>query len=352
MRSLIIPLHILPSFFTQAGAYSHDIYVMSRPVTRKQLIAAFTELQEYYAKRGDTYRERALRAAISQIITMNDGLTTATDILAEVNKHKYPGIGKGITNKIAVLASGNTLPELIELQASPDIRAYEAFEGIVGVGPATIRRWISAGILSLGALRKAVGAGSITLNNAQRLGLHYYTDLNTRIPRSEVTTIGIYIKEFIEYVIARNTIDVDVSIEITGSYRRGHKDSGDIDMLVMTDPFITSLLHKVGTSLPDTPGYIDILSVGDERLTFLYRHRRLVRQVDILHVSRSSYPAALLYFTGSYSFNTMMRNVAKMRGYKLNQSGIYKAGRPLPVTREEDIFDIIGLKYVPPHQRS
>ncbi len=95
-----------------------------------------------------------------------------------------------------------------------------------------------------------------------------------------------------------------------------------------------------------------MISMGDERLTFLYRHRRLVRQIDILHVARSSYPAALLYFTGSYAFNTTMRNMAKAQGYKLNQAGIYKAGRALSIAKEEDIFSIIKLDYVPPQLRS
>ncbi len=350
-------------------------------MTKDELIAALSELQKLYGILNDIYRERALKTAVSTIQSMSQ--QSANEILAELTTHKYPGIGTGIISKIQEIIDGSGASrELIKLRNSRKVQAYKVFEGIIGVGPATIKRWISAGILSLPHLRKAISKGDITLNNTQRLGLHYYTDLNTRIPRSEVKALGDMMKNIIiklgpasiksgtiiypgDNKTGQNTAQQrpqtynNIIFEITGSYRRGHVDSGDIDILISMPAggLDTHLLDRLNTAISQTSNYIDTLSKGNERLTFLYRSpvSKLVRQFDILHVAYSSYYAALLYFTGSYSFNTMMRDTAKRRGYRLNQSGLYKIkGSKLihiPVTSEEDIFKTLGMTYVAPHLR-
>jgi hypothetical protein len=60
-----------------------------------------------------------------------------------------------------------------------------------GIGSATAWKLIDEyRLLSLDALRKASNRDPSLLNHNQKLGLQYYDDINTRIPRSEVTAIG------------------------------------------------------------------------------------------------------------------------------------------------------------------
>ena len=86
--------------------------------------------------------------------------------------------------------------------------------------------------------------------------------------------------------------------------------------------------------------------------------RKKVRRIDVRFVPYEYYPAALLYFTGSYELNTQMRQVAKTMGYKLNEYGLFKekkdgtfADNPIKVKSEKDIFKKLKLDYLEPPER-
>src|SRR5262249_29252915 len=49
-------------------------------------------------------------------------------------------------------------------------------------------------------------------------------------------------------------------------------------------------------------------------------------QVDLRIVPKESYGAALVYFTGSKAHNIVLRGMAKDRGLRINEYGVYKVG--------------------------
>lgn len=68
------------------------------------------------------------------------------------------------------------------------------------------------------------------LSSGQLLGLQYYDDLNSRIPRAEV-------RELFELIEKEaKAIDPALIIDPMGSYRRGEETSGDLDILLSRDP--------------------------------------------------------------------------------------------------------------------
>lgn len=72
------------------------------------------------------------------------------------------------------------------------------------------------------------------------------------------------------------------------------------------------------------------------------------RRIDIRFISYDSYPTALLYFTGSSTTNKHMREIAKKKGMKLSEYGLFdKNGKPIKVSSERDIFYVLGMEYVP-----
>jgi DNA polymerase/3'-5' exonuclease PolX len=77
-------------------------------------------------------------------------------------------------------------------------------------------------------------------------------------------------------------------------------------------------------------------------------------RIDIRLVPLESYYTALIYFTGSYQLNTMMRLKAKKLGYKLNEYGLYKTKSDIPImlNSEKDLFDILKIEYLEPQQRN
>jgi DNA polymerase (family 10) len=74
-------------------------------------------------------------------------------------------------------------------------------------------------------------------------------------------------------------------------------------------------------------------------------------QVDLRVVSDQEFPFALLYFTGSKEHNTALRQIAKTRGLKLNEYGLFKGTKSLPCKGEADIYQALSLNFIPPELR-
>ena len=90
----------------------------------------------------------------------------------------------------------------------------------------------------------------------------------------------------------------------------------------------------------------------------------LHRRLDLLFVPWKERGAALIYFTGNDIFNRSLRLLASKKGMGLNQRGLWKdtmrgPGR-VKITRgslvasesEEEIFEILGVPWRPPHLRN
>lgn len=297
------------------------------------LINALSELAKIYAIMGQEYKSRAYHKAI-----------------LELKNARMDSISPAIRDKISEYNNSGRIAELEKLKKDTKIRAYMELSRILGVGPATIEKWWDLKIRSIANLRAAVAKKKVALNKMQKYGLRYYDDLNTRIPRAEVASLGGYIKQTLIQ------INPNIIFEIAGSYRRGAESSGDIDIIVSDrGHFVQDLLESLVTELSHDPRYIDTLSKGLERVTFLYKYADRVRQVDILNIPYPSYYAALVYFTGSYEFNTVMRGFAKTHGFRLNQNGLFKISAKgmthVPIQSEQELFQLLGLEYVSPSAR-
>ena len=78
-------------------------------------------------------------------------------------------------------------------------------------------------------------------------------------------------------------------------------------------------------------------------------------QVDMRVVPAESFGAALVYFTGSKDHNIVLRGLAKDRGLKINEYGVFRvdgeketfvAGRT-----EEEVYATLDLPWIPPELR-
>jgi DNA polymerase (family 10) len=74
-------------------------------------------------------------------------------------------------------------------------------------------------------------------------------------------------------------------------------------------------------------------------------------QLDLRVVPRDSYGAALQYFTGSQAHNIQLRRRAQERGLKINEYGVFKGSRRLAGRTEEEVYEAVGLPWIPPELR-
>lgn len=304
----------------------------------------FDKLQRIYDILGEPYTAMAYRTGAAAVRNLD--YTIGPNRMPDTGVNKVRGIGTGLAAKIREIVDTDRCAELDKLEAEPEVKAFDIFSGTIGFGPMTIRKLIAAKIYNHDDLRKAVSREKIKLTSAQGLGLKYYTDLQTRIPRAEVTTLG---GKFISLI---KSLSPSANVEIVGSYRRGLPTSGDIDIICTAAG--AKIRSEFQRELEADPKYIGTISQGPQRITFLY-YGALCRQVDILWVPKSAHAAAILYFTGSANFNQQMRGHALRNGFRLNQMGLFKVTKSglkeVPAKTEEDIFTALGLPFVPPASR-
>ena len=106
-------------------------------------------------------------------------------------------------------------------------------------------------------------------------------------------------------------------LELAGSYRRGKDTVGDLDLLVVAGDAggVMDRFGRVSRRRPKcwpaaTPRCRSGWHAGF--------------QVDLRIVPAESFGAALQYFTGSKDHNVVLRGLAKQRGLKINEYGVFR----------------------------
>ncbi|KAK3500618.1 hypothetical protein B0T13DRAFT_488075 [Neurospora crassa] len=308
-------------------------------------IEVLQSMCDYYSRVSDQWRTTAYRKAIATLKRQKTRITTADEA------YHLPSIGKRLAEKIEEIVTTDSLRRLEYAQASPLDHVLATFLKIYDVGNGRANKWISQGFRTLDDLKQKAN-----LTHNQRIGVDHYGDLNTRIPRREVTAIGDYIKK------EAAQIDPAVELLIGGSYRRGAESSRDVDFIIT---------KKNTTSSADlVPFFERLLKVLTDKgcvvatLSALHADRKgKDGPGNFLLVPETEYGAALIYFTGNDIFNRSMRLLASKKGMRLNQRGLYKEvmrgrgrvkateGQLVEGRDERRIFEILGVKWREPEER-
>ena len=299
---------------------------MSVPTAK--LIQTLQEL----AQAASGFRKTAFSKAVEAVKKHKKATITKAELVA------YQGIGEGILRRFDELVSSGGLAELKEHEE--ERKVVELFEGIYGVGPVLAKKWFQQGSRTLKDIPVE------TLTRSQSLGLKYYKDINSRIPRHEIDQIN---RELSRVVSAFNSKHkLNIRAKICGSYLRGRESSGDIDIIISDEldrPFIDAFLK-------DSIGlFHHILAKGDSKVLTLGGLGQIERRIDLELVEREDWAYALLYFTGSANFNKHMRGIAKDKGYLLNHAGLFMGDAKVSAETERDIFDFLDMKYLTPEER-
>lgn len=148
----------------------------------------------------------------------------------------------------------------------------------------------------------------------------------------------IYVEDTVKAMGMKNYV-------IAGSYRRNAEYVGDIDVICL-DSRRPVLLDVISEGPEQIAGWVEVVgTVGTTHGT-----TGKVR-CDVRFCSAEDFPAMLLYFTGSKEFNIRQRGIAKKKGFKLNQHGLYRGTEKLKVRSERDIFKILEMPYLEPEMR-
>jgi DNA polymerase/3'-5' exonuclease PolX len=297
-----------------------------------------------------------------------------TEIKKSSELEDVPNVGQGIIDRVNEILKTGALKEVKKTKDTKEhlkkIEQINSLTQIINVGESLAKKLYDQGATSPEILKQMVADGDIEINSKVKLGLKYYGKVKENIPRSEMDLINKYLLKQLEKFNDEDSEEAESEGILCGSYRRKQPKSNDIDFLIMdcnTDDQediddhqlldFVDFLKKDGFIIDDmTPGKVTTKYMGFCRLD----NKHDIRRIDIRLFSQNSFPAAVLYFTGSKLFNQKMRATAEKLGYLLNEYGLYKLIKKngtikkkfVEVDTEKEIFEILKMKYVKPENRN
>ncbi len=303
----------------------------------------FDTIADVLELQGDIpYRIRAYRNAAR---TIRDLPRPIAEVAAEGKLEELPGIGKDLAAKIVEYLTTGRMTKYEEVISQVPPGLIELLH-IPGLGPKRVRLLHEQlGINDLEDLRQALNSGRIetlpgmgkkTVENIRR-GLSMYEASKERMPLGRALPIAEEIARQID------ELPGTARVIIAGSARRMKETVGDIDILTIADngeATIQAFVHF--------PQVKEILAAGDTKGSVVL-HNGL--QVDLRVVPPESYGAALHYFTGSKAHNIKIRTIAREQGLKINEYGIFRGEERIAGEEEDDVFDVLGMQWIPPEMR-
>jgi DNA polymerase/3'-5' exonuclease PolX len=293
----------------------------------------------YETLNNNQFKARAYSKVISSIELLDFPIVNIEDI------KKINGVGVKIESKILEFLNTGKIFIVEKALKDPYYILHNKLGKIYGVGAVKIKELMKK-VMSLEELMNKPEL----LNDKQKIGLKYYDDINKRIPIVEAEKHNKLINKLFKKIYK------NIDFEMVGSYRRKNKDMGDIDILIKNTDGVE--LKSIILQLKESGYIIETLAEGKSKFMGLckFSSKLPARRIDILITEPSKYYFALLYFTGSFTFNIYMRKIALQQNISLSEYGFKDKNNKLIDTTniiksEKDIFDYLKIEYVLPQYR-
>jgi len=258
---------------------------------------------------------------------------------------KIPGIGEGMAQKIEEYLKTGKVSKFEEVRKGVSDELISMME-IPGMGPKTLALiHKEKGIQNLSQLEKAVENGSLIglpgmgekkVENIKR-GIQLLKQSKGRMNLGMAFPVA---KRIVETLREKTG---SKKIEWAGSLRRMRENIGDIDILA-TGPNHEKIVQAF-THLPEVK---EVLASGETKASVIVEGGL---QIDLRVVEEDSYGAALQYFTGSKAHNIHLRGIAKAKGIKINEYGVFKGEKKIGGREEKDVYKALGMDWIDPELR-
>lgn len=268
-----------------------------------------------------------------------------TNLIKDNELPKIPGIGKAMAEKIiSYIATEHIATYDKVLETYPE--TFFDILRIPHVGPKTAKLLFEEyHVKSLSDLEKVLstdelahhdGFGEKSLANLREA----MSRIKKNTSRSPITQVLPAVHAMLAYLKASNYC---IQACVGGSVRRYEETIGDADILTTSDHAEELISYFV-----NYPQKTLVQAQGDTKASILVSNNL---QIDLRVVPEESFGAALQYFTGSKEHNVVLRNIAKEKGYKLNEYGVFEGEKNIASKTEADIYQSLGLHYIPPELR-
>lgn len=307
----------------------------------------FDEMADLLEFRGENpFRVRAYRNGAKAIRELGESVAS---VLADASRKldDIPGIGKTLVAKAETLVQTGALPQLEKLRREvPDIVLSMA--KIPGLGAKkAVALHAELNLKTLDDLRRACDQDVV--KDLKGFGKKTQQVILDGLEIAEAAAERIYWSkgDQLAQAIAAHMRQSDsiLRMEWAGSYRRGRETIGDLDLLV-----VASDRQLAMDQFESFPQRSKTILRGDTKVSIRVGK---AFQVDLRIVEDGEFGAALQYFTGSQAHNVHVRRIAKQQGLKVNEYGVFRLEDESKVAgaSEEEVYQAIGLSWVPPELR-
>ena len=310
----------------------------------QEIAKIFNDIADLLEIKGENpFRIRAYRRAAQNI----EGL--AKDV-AEISKDELltiPGIGKDLAGKVEEYVRTGKLQSYEDLKKEVP-EGLSTLLSVPSLGPKTAKLLFEKlKIKDLEMLEqftrehRLIGLPGIKEKTEENIlkGVEMLKRGLERKPLGKVLPLA---NDILEHLRKKAPVK---KLNIAGSIRRWKETIKDIDILATSES-----PKEVMKTFVHLPHVREILMQGPTKSSVI-SHEDL--QVDLRVVEEESFGAALAYFTGSKAHNIRLREMAVKAGLKINEYGIFreKDDKRLGGEKEEDIYRILGLPFIPPEIR-
>ncbi len=315
-------------------------------MTNLEIAKIFREMAALYEMQEIPFKPRAYERVARSLESFGK---SAADIYREDGLKalkKIPGVGRGIAFHIEELLKTGELKIYKKLKKSIPVDLDELLS-IEGVGPKTIQiLYKKLKIKNVADLEAAALAGKIAklphfgAQSQEKIlkGLEFHKKSHGRFLLGHVLPTAREIENRLKKIPG-----VD-KVQTAGSVRRRQETIGDIDTLITAKH--PEKVMEIFTRMPEVD---EVLSRGPTKTTV---RLKFGIQADVRILPPEDYGSALQYFTGDKNHNIETRKIAIAKGLKLNEYGIFRGKRKLGGKTEEEIYKILGMKWMEPEIRT
>lgn len=315
-------------------------------MTNLEIAKIFREMAALYEMKEIQFKPRAYERVARSLESLGK---SATDIYREGGLsalEKIPGVGRGIALHIEELLKTGKLKIYKKLKKSIPVDLDELLS-IEGVGPKTVQiLYKKLKIKNISDLESAALSGKIAklphfgAQSQEKIlkGLEFHKKSHGRFLLGHILPIAREIEARL-----RKIPGVD-KVQTAGSIRRRQETIGDIDTLITAKH--PKKVMEIFTRMPEVD---EVLLRGPTKTAV---RLKFGIQADVRILPPEDYGAALQYFTGDKNHNIETRKIAIKKGLKLSEYGIFRGKRKLGGKTEEEIYKILGMKWMEPELRT
>jgi len=310
----------------------------------QEIARIFNDIADLLEIKGENpFRIRAYRRAAQNI----EGLTKDVAGISKEELMKIPGIGQDLAGKIEEYVKTGRLQFYEDLKKEVP-EGLGVLLSVPGLGPKTAKLLFERlkvkdmeNLEQLAREHKLIGLPGIKEKTEENI-LKGIEMLKRGMERQPLGKVLPYANDILEHLKKEAPMK---KLTIAGSIRRWKDTIKDIDILATSEN-----PKEVMDIFVHLPHVKDILMHGPTKSSVIIFEGL---QVDLRVVEEDSFGAALAYFTGSKAHNIRLREMAVKLGLKMNEYGIFreKDNKKIGGKKEEDIYRILGLPYIPPELR-